>query len=329
VKFDVFISHATEDKATVAAPLARALSEQGFRVWIDEFSLMVGDSLRHSIDKGLSEARFGIVILSPDFLRKEWPKRELDALLARETGAGQPVVLPVWHNVSFEEVRRFSPLLADRLAVSTSQGIGTVAKAIAEAILIKAQGETQNTTERLESVIERLERLEKLASTREDNVTRPNPSMASEAIDEVFVVHGHDNAARESVCRFLEKVGTQPIVLAEKPSLGRTVIEKFEEYSDVKFAVVLLTPDDIGGVRANPGDLALRARQNVIFELGYFLGRLGRRRFCILNKGNTEVPSDMQGVVWIDMDEAHGWRISLAREMRAAGIRIDLNRVLE
>ena len=327
MKHDVFISHATEDKADVASPLAKALTEQGLKVWIDEFELHIGDSLRRSIDKGLEEARFGVVILSPNFLKKEWPKKELDALIARETGAGSPVILPVWHNISLQDVVRFSPLLADRLAVSTAQGTSAVAKAIAEAVLIKAQGESQTISERLESVIDRLERLELLTISQQ--TIAASDKKPEEESDEVFVVHGHDDAARESVCRFLEKIGARPVVLSEKPNSGRTIIEKFEAHSNVKFAVVLLTPDDIGGVRSSPNDMAFRARQNVVLELGYFLGKLGRRRFCILNKGNVEIPSDVHGIVWIEMDPAHGWRISLARELRQAGIRINLNRVLE
>jgi predicted nucleotide-binding protein len=326
MSYDVFISHATEDKATIANPLAKALIDQGLRVWIDEFALHIGDSLRRSIDKGLEEARFGVVILSPNFLRKEWPQRELDALVARETGEGQPVLLPVWHNVTAQDVARFSPILADRLAVSTEQGVGAVAKAIAEAVLIKEKGESQSVADRLESVVERLERLERAIPTARE---RPILEERREEPDDVFVVHGRDEAAREAVCRFLEKIGARPVVLSEQANRGRTVIEKFEDHSAVKFSVVLLTPDDVGGLRDSPDETSARARQNVILELGYFLGKLGRNRFCILNKGNVEIPSDILGVVWIEMDPAHGWRIALARELNQAGVRINLNRVLE
>src|SRR5215469_7603095 len=130
--FDVFISHASEDKTDIARPLAQALREQGLSVWIDEFELHIGDSIRHSIDEGLSGARFGVVILSPNFLQKSWPRRKLDALVTREGEGGKNLVLPIWHKVSVEDVARFSPTLADRVAVSTSQGIASVAKIIAE-----------------------------------------------------------------------------------------------------------------------------------------------------------------------------------------------------
>lgn len=327
LKYDVFISHASEDKDAVAGPLAKALQEQGLRVWLDQFELKIGDSLQRSINEGLAESRFGVVILSPSFLAKEWPKKELDALTARETGRNKPVILPVWHNITADDVARFSPILADRLAVSTAQGISSVARSITEAALIQTQGAQQAVATRLESIVERLERLEKRSA--QHVVSESHSETDNNAPDEVFIVHGHDVAARESVCRFIERIGARPVVLAEQPNQGRTIIEKFEDHSKVKFAVVLLTPDDVGGVRSAPDDIGFRARQNVILELGYFLGKLGRARFCILNKGGLEMPSDIHGMLWIEMDPAHGWRISLARELRHAGVRIDFNRVLE
>ncbi|UCH96556.1 MAG: toll/interleukin-1 receptor domain-containing protein [Candidatus Aminicenantes bacterium] len=131
--YDVFISHASEDKEDVARPLAAHLKEQGLSVWLDEFELTLGDSLRRSIDRGLSKSRFGVVILSTAFFSKEWPNRELDGLVAREENIGK-VILPIWHNVSRDEVLKFSPTLADRLAVSTSRGIRHVAKQIISAV---------------------------------------------------------------------------------------------------------------------------------------------------------------------------------------------------
>lgn len=124
-QWDVFLSHASEDKEDFARPLATALKAEGVEVWFDEFTLRVGDSLRRSIDKGLANARFGIVLISPKFLEKEWPQKELDALFGRESH-GIKVILPVWHNVDAEYVKRFSPLLADRLASSSSKGLDQV-----------------------------------------------------------------------------------------------------------------------------------------------------------------------------------------------------------
>jgi predicted nucleotide-binding protein len=141
----------------------------------------------------------------------------------------------------------------------------------------------------------------------------------------VFVVHGRDDAAKEGVARFVEKMGLQPIILHEQPNGGRTIIEKFEMYSDdVAFAVVLLTPDDVGYQAGDSSKIKARARQNVIMELGYFIGRLGRTRVCALHKGQIELPSDYQGVVYVPLDDAGAWRTKLAQEFVQAKISIDL-----
>jgi len=128
-QWDVFISHASEDKERVARPLATRLRAAGLRVWIDENELRLGDSLRRKIDEGLAGSRYGVVILSPAFFAKEWPQRELDALSALDTGSGK-VILPVWHGVDQKSVARHSPTLADKLAVSTDRGLDQVALAI-------------------------------------------------------------------------------------------------------------------------------------------------------------------------------------------------------
>lgn len=145
----------------------------------------------------------------------------------------------------------------------------------------------------------------------------------------IFLVHGHDKAALGEVARFLERLGQDIIVLREQPNEGRTIIEKFEDYTDVGFAVVLLTGDDRGGHSYSPYDSQrLRARQNVILELGYFLGRLGRSRVCALYVEEVEIPSDYSGVLYVKLDDGGGWRLSLAKELRAAGLSIDMNKAL-
>lgn len=136
----------------------------------------------------------------------------------------------------------------------------------------------------------------------------------------VFVVHGHDHEAKESVARFLEQLGLLPIILHEGASDGRTAIEKFETYADdVAFSVVLLTPDD---------ELAPRARQHVIMELGYFIGKLGRMRVCALHHAGVELPSDYQGVRYVEMDPGGIWKAKLAQGLVEAQIPIDLGALL-
>lgn len=144
--------------------------------------------------------------------------------------------------------------------------------------------------------------------------------------NKVFIVHGHDGEARESVARFVSSIGLTPIILNEQANQGKTVIEKVEANSDVGFAVVLLTPDDMG--RSNSErKLEPRVRQNVLLELGYFIARLGRPKVCALKKGTVSIPSDFAGVVWEAM-EGEGWKLRLARELKAAGYEVDASRLL-
>jgi hypothetical protein len=131
-RWDVFISHASEDKEDIAEPLALLLREMGLNVWYDDFVLRLGDRLRRSIEHGLAESQFGVVLLSPNFFRKEWTQRELDGLLALEGDRG--LILPVWHGLGIDHVKRFSPILADRVGISTSKGLTSVANQIFEAV---------------------------------------------------------------------------------------------------------------------------------------------------------------------------------------------------
>lgn len=163
MKYDVFISHASEDKAEVARPLANRLIELGLRVWIDEFELTLGDSLRRKIDRGLAESRFGIIILSPNFFKKEWPKRELDGLFAREDGS-EKVILPVWHKINRDDVISFSPTVADKLAVSTENSIEYVAQKVLEAV----QRQSENSESQQQGMKLELQREAELAHIRED-----------------------------------------------------------------------------------------------------------------------------------------------------------------
>jgi len=109
---------------------------------------------------------------------------------------------------------------------------------------------------------------------------------------------------------------------------GRTIIEKFEDHSNVGYAVVLLTPDDLGATKDKKDELKPRARQNVIFELGYFIGKLGRKRVCVLHMENVEIPSDYKGILYLKMDKDDAWTHKLAREIKEGGIKIDLAKIL-
>ena len=133
-RFDFFLSHASEDKNDVARPLYKALTSLGYSVWFDEAEIKVGDRLRRKIDEGLAVARFGIVVLSPNFFAKNWPENELDALFAKEGASGSDAVLPVWHDVDANAIRAYSLMLAGRRAGRTSDGILEVAEQLADAV---------------------------------------------------------------------------------------------------------------------------------------------------------------------------------------------------
>ena len=129
-EYDLFLAHASEDKDVIARPLYSALVTEGISVWFDEAVLEIGDSLRRKIDEGLAKCRYGVVILSPTFLNKQWPQRELDGLVARETASGEKAILPIWHDLDRDTLMRYSPTLADRLAGRSEEGIPAVVQKI-------------------------------------------------------------------------------------------------------------------------------------------------------------------------------------------------------
>ena len=145
---------------------------------------------------------------------------------------------------------------------------------------------------------------------------------------DILLVHGRDEATKESLLEFLEKLGLHPLVLHEQPDGGRSLIEKSEEFSNILFAIILITPDDIAAPRHKPKERQVRVSQNVIFELGYFMGKLGRGRVCALYKEGVEIPSDYSGTVYIPMDSRGGWRLLIAKEIKQAGMEIDLNKAI-
>ena len=147
--------------------------------------------------------------------------------------------------------------------------------------------------------------------------------------NDVFIVHGHDEAAKHAIAGFVRRLGLNPIILDEQANRGQTIIEKFEENAnEVGFAIVLLTPDDVGAPKDRQAELKPRARQNVVLELGYFMGKLGRERVCPLLKDEVEKPSDIDGLVYVPMDNFNGWQLKLAKEMKQAGLPVDSEKLL-
>jgi hypothetical protein len=124
--FDLFISHAAEDKTSIARPLAEHLKKIGYKVWFDEFELKLGDSLRKSIDKGLEKSNYGVVILSPNFVAKGWTEYELNSLCSLEVDRNKVVILTIWHDITKKEVLKYSPYLADKISIVSTLGLETI-----------------------------------------------------------------------------------------------------------------------------------------------------------------------------------------------------------
>lgn len=140
----------------------------------------------------------------------------------------------------------------------------------------------------------------------------------------VFIVHGHDGELKQAVARVVEKQKIEAIILSEQVNRGRTIIEKFEDYSDVDGAICLFTADDFGKAKKQTSDTP-RARQNVIFETGFFMGKLGRDKLVILSEENVEIPSDLSGVVYTN---TNNWDLELLKELKGIGYKVDLNKLI-
>ena len=174
-----------------------------------------------------------------------------------------------------------------------------------------------------------LDEIEEYWDDEDQVVESYQTSQTNQPIDltKVFIVHGRDLGTMNTVARFIRDLELEPVVLQEQPNEGLTIIEKFERYSQVGFAVILFTPDDIGALKDSLLDSAqFRARQNVLLELGYFLGKLGRRNVRVLLKDAVEIPSDYYGVLTTQLDDAGAWKNELIREMKSAGLAVDANR---
>jgi predicted nucleotide-binding protein len=141
----------------------------------------------------------------------------------------------------------------------------------------------------------------------------------------VFIVHGHDETAETKAARFIEKLGFEAIILHEQASSSKTIIEKIEQYSNVGFGIVLYTPCDLGGKTSD--ELRYRARQNVVFEHGFLMGKIGRSNVCALVRGDIELPNDISGVVYVAMDNGNAWHFKIAKEMKNSGYIVDMNKL--
>ena len=179
----------------------------------------------------------------------------------------------------------------------------------------------------LRQAVKGLEEELTMSSSQDVSVPSKAENDAGFAECNIFIVHGRDDAAKIEVARLIERAGLNAVILHEMPNQGRTVAEKLEHHGHaVDFAIAILSPDDVGG--RDIDHLQPRARQNVVGELFWFAGKLGRPRVCALMKGNVEIPSDFAGVIFTEMDERGAWRTEILRELAAAGYSIDWGKAL-
>lgn len=242
----------------------------------------------------------------------------------QEYGGDDTAEWLAWKTRSYNFVRQ---LTADN---------STTAKMVDVAVKIRTEGYYSQNFERAKSTILKALRLT-LDATKEDafNELRrsgshsTSPSLSKS--NKIFVVHGHDHALKTEVETFLYDIGLDPVVLHRKPDEGATVIEKFEKHSDVGYALILLTPDEVAYAideedkEDEKREKEKRARPNVIFEFGYFVGKLGRKRVCCLYKGDVTLPSDLSGLVYKKLDgPLKSQKFSLIKELKAAGYQIKI-----
>jgi len=192
-------------------------------------------------------------------------------------------------------------------------------------------GSINGSITRLRAILGKLDLIQELSTLKVSSAPSSDVAVAT-ASTEVFLVHGHNGELKQTVARLLEKQGLVVKILHELPDGGRTIIEKFEHYSGAGFAVVLHTPDDVGAARSafdkdSTAALKGRARPNVLLEHGYFLAKLGRHRVAAIRMGDTEVPSDLSGVLYIPWDSDGAWKFKLVKEMKTAGMPVDMNLV--
>lgn len=196
----------------------------------------------------------------------------------------------------------------------------------------RPNNELQEFQEKLQNKITNLSQLLAKADLLKSQVTELPPLISSSQKSDslsnnVFIVHGHNNEVKIEVARTLEKLGLNPIILHEQANAGKTIIEKFEQHSDVGLAIILLTDDDLGKAKTDD-NLNPRARQNVILEMGYFIGKLGREKVCPLYTKGVELPSDLYGLLYTEIDSSGHWKISISKELKAAGYDIDVNKII-
>lgn len=189
--------------------------------------------------------------------------------------------------------------------------------------------QVENFMNEMDAKITNLESLKDMIEIIEVStaISTPQDTEDNKSSKNIFIVHGHDELIKTEVARFVEKMELVPIILHERPHQGMTLIEKLEHYSDVGFAIILITPDDEGYQKGQQNEAKPRARQNVIAELGFFVGKLKRKKVCVLYMEGVELPTDFDGVGYYPYDNQGAWKILVGKELRESGLPVDLNKI--
>lgn len=191
------------------------------------------------------------------------------------------------------------------------------------------QEKLANHKTKIEKKFDNLEKLYSKTDLLKSSIQSDPTSLPSEIelSHNIFIVHGHDDRAKLDVARTVTQIGLNPVILSEQANQGQTVIEKFEFHSNVGFAIIILTCDDLGKGKSESEE-KYRARQNVILEMGYFIGKLGRAKVFPLYESGVELPSDLHGIVYVPLDGAGAWKLKLGQELKTAGYEIDMNKLI-
>jgi predicted nucleotide-binding protein len=233
-----------------------------------------------------------------------------------------------WKSYTFELLTRIfdDHSIAEDFSDADSYGVYVTRDMSLSEDVVEFKDDIRKCLNNLESLLERIELIPSSMELQQ-NVITAHVQKSKTQTNKVFIVHGHDNEAKQSAARFVEKLGLEAVIFHEQEDMGQTIIEKLERVSDVNYAIVLLTPDDVAHSRITPEQVQNRARQNVIFEWGYLMSKLGRRNVSALIKGNVEVLSDLQGLLWTTMDDGDAWKYKITKEMRTAGLDADSNKI--
>jgi len=246
----------------------------------------------------------GLIKDGPKWIRIEQTssRNSLFSITNPQLAAG----LSTWKLISIEKIKSFEPATVDIInAIKTNYNSADMILNGLKITLSRLENNTEETSLKMDKSINKLNS------------------------KKIFIIHGHDDAAKESTARHLVKLGLEPIILHEQANNGRTIIEKFEGTANgITHAIALFTPDDKFVPKSPSEPSVYRARQNVIFELGYFVGKLGRGNVTVLYKKGVEIPSDYFGVIYIEMDDYGAWKTELAKELHTSGISIDSGALL-